>query len=146
MPDSPTHHDAELLLRVFDLRREKRLRDSRDFMLQKCWAQDYASFKKKYPDNSPARRHWGMVFGYWEMVCALVHRGLLNEELFNSCTTEHVYLFVKFRKVIEGFRQEFGYPGLLAEIEAVATRHPVFAGIERRVGAMAGAKPKARRR
>jgi hypothetical protein len=122
---SVTYYDADLLLRVYDLRRESRLRDARDFVLTQCHFKDYADFKKKYSEeNEQAQRHIGMVFTYWDMVCALVARGLLDEELFSTCNGEHVFLWFKFKPVILGRRAEYGFPELLSSLEKVATRHP----------------------
>lgn len=124
-----THNDADLLLRVYELRREKQLRESRDFMNQN-WATDYEEHKKKYPMGSKAGQHWGRAFGYWDMVCALVDRGLIDKDLFNTCTMEHVVLFLRHRPVIEGMRREWNYPAL-ASLERVALGHPAFADMEK---------------
>ena len=139
------YNDADLLLRIYDLRRERRLRESRDFMMRKCSFKDYADFKKKYPENSAAGRHWGKVFGYWDMVCALVERGAIDEELFNTCNSEHVFLWLKYKPVILGFRQEWQYPAMLSSLEKVASRHPAAAQMEQWVAMRpepARAKPK----
>lgn len=125
-----TYYDADLLLRVYDLRRETRIREARDFVLGKCSFKDYEDFKKKYREDSPAARHVGMVFTYWDMVCALVARGLLDEELFNTCNAEHAFLWFKYKPVILGRRAEYGFPEMLASLEKVATRHPAAAKME----------------
>ncbi len=131
MAGSPTYHDADLLLRVFDLRREARIRQARDFVLGKVAYKDYQDFKKKFPQDSPGRRQMGMVFTYWDMVCALVERGLLNEDLFNSCNTEHVFLWLKYRTAIHGMREEYEYSNLLQSLEKVAMGHPLAARMEK---------------
>jgi len=139
-----TYDDADLLLRVYELRRESKLRESRDFMSRKCSARDYEEYNKKYPMGSSASEHWGKVFGYWDMVCALVDRGVLDRDLFNTCNTEHVFLYLKFRPVIEGFRRAWNYPEMLGSLERVATSHPGYAEMAKWVAAsaeQAGRKP-----
>jgi len=126
-----THDQADLLLRTFEMRREPQLRKSRDFMGRKCEARDFEEYNKKYPMGSPGSQHFGKVFGYWDMVCALVDRGLIDKDLFDTCTFEHVSLFLKFRPVIEGFRKAVNYPQMLASMERVATGHPWFAEMEK---------------
>jgi hypothetical protein len=65
------------------------------------------------------------------MVCALITRGLINEELFNeSGTAEHVFMYFKFKSLIDGFRQAYQYPDMLKNLETVAKRSPYAAGIE----------------
>lgn len=126
-----THNDADLLLRIYEMRREPELRKSRDFMSFKCEARTFEEFTKKYPMGSPGSLHWGKVFGYWDLACALVDRGLIDKDLFNTCNGEHVALFLKFRPVIEGFRKAWNFPQMLASLERVATSHPMFADMEK---------------
>jgi hypothetical protein len=66
-----------------------------------------------------------------------VDRGLIDKDLFDTCTTEHVFLFLKFRPVIEGFRKEWNFPQMLASLERVATSHPGFAEMQKWVPQMA---------
>lgn len=142
-----TYQDADLLLRIYDLRRERRLRKSRDFMLHKCTFKNFKDYKKKYPEGSAAGRHWGMVFGYWDTVCTLVAQGAIDEAAFNACNTEHVFLWVKYKPVILGFRQEWEVPEMLAGIEKLASRHPLLATIEQWIAPkQPPAKPKAKKK
>jgi hypothetical protein len=125
-----THDHADLLLRTYEIRREPQLRQSRDFM-NKVEARSFEEYNKKYPMGSPGSQHWGKVFGYWDMVCALVDRGLIDKDLFDTCTVEHVFLFLKFRPIIEGYRKQWNFPQMLASLERVATGHPGFAEMEK---------------
>jgi len=125
-----TYQDADLLLRVFEMRREPKLRESRDFM-GKLSFRDLDDFKRKHMNNRVVQLHWGKVFGYWEMVCTLVDRGLLNEDLFNATNNEHVWLWAKYRDPIRAFRERYGEPEMLASVERVALRHPWYQGMER---------------
>lgn len=128
---TPTYQDADLLLRVYDLRREARLRKARDLVLGKTVSfKNYPEFKKKFPEGSTAGRQIGMVFGYWDMVCALVARGVLNEELFNSANVEHLFVWFKYRDAIRGMREEYGFPEMMESLERIATRHPAASRME----------------
>ncbi len=129
--NAPAYHDADLLLRLYDLRREEKLREARDFMLGECPFYTYEQYIERFPLGSPHSGHWGKAFGFWEMACQLVDKGVLNEELFNACNAEHVVLYHKFRSVIEGFRKAMNYPDMLAVLEKLALRHPRSATIER---------------
>ena len=139
------YQDADLLLRVYDLRRESRIRRARDTVFGKVAYKDYQDFKKKYPENSTGRRMMGMVFTYWDMVCALVDRGLLHEELFNTCNTEHVFLWLKYRAAINGMRQDYAFPSLMSSLEKVAMRHPIAAQMEAWMAKEQAAPPKGKR-
>jgi hypothetical protein len=119
-----THEDARLLLQLYDLRREKRLRQARDFVQKDCKFKDYRDFQKRYPDGSKEGTYVGMVLGYWDLACALVAKGLIAEDLFNTTTFEHVGIWFKLKPIIEAWRNEYHYPDIAKSLETVATRHP----------------------
>jgi hypothetical protein len=58
--DKPDHHDAELVLKLYDLRREPVMRASRDAMLGKFWPKSYEDFvavtKFDHPLNAAFRQ------------------------------------------------------------------------------------------
>ena len=144
MPSSPTQEDAKLLLQLYDLRRERRLRRARDFVQQDCKFKDYKDFTRRYPEGSKERAYVGMVLGYWDMACTLVAKGLIDEDLFNSANFEHVAVWFKLKPLAEAWRAEFKYSGIMASLEAVAGRHPAAAQHQPRVPAKEPAKPAAK--
>ena len=145
MPAQPTQEDARLLLELYDLRRERRLRRARDFV-QQCKFKDFADFDKKYPEGSKERTSTGMVMGYWDMACTLVEKGLLNEELFTATTFEHVGVWFKLKPVAEAYRKKYNYPGIAKALEAVASRHPGAAMQQAAGKPRPAAKARARKR
>jgi len=127
MGSPATHEDARLLLELYDLRREKRLRQARDFIGKDCKFKDYKDFQKRYPEGSKQSTYVGMVAGYWELACTLVAKGLIAEDLFNATNFEHVAVWFKLRPVIEGWRKQYGYDQIMKNLEVVATSHPAAA-------------------
>ena len=140
MAGKPTHEDARLLLQLYDLRREKVLRRARDFVQKECQFKDYKDFLKRYPDASKQRTYIGMALGYWDMACTLAAKGLIDEDLFNAINFEHVALWFKFKPPAEAWRKEWGYPNLMASLEAIANRHPSAAAYQKQREAPAAAK------
>jgi hypothetical protein len=135
MASRATHEDAKLLLQLYDLRREKRLRQARDFVQStECKFKDYKDFLKRYPQGSKQNTYVAMVLGYWEMACTLVAHGLIAEELFQSTNYEHVGVWTKLRPVVEGWRQEYHYDQIMANLQAVASRHPAAPSSDGRAG------------
>ncbi len=123
--DSPNYQDADLLLRIYDMRRETQLRQARD-LVQKMKFKDAADFEKRHPEKSPGSRALGKVLGYWELVCTLVDKELLNEELFQQTNFEHVSVWFLFKPVVEAWRKEWNYPELALPLQRVAERHPGY--------------------
>ena len=124
MPSHATHEDARLLLQLYDLRREKRLRQARDFVGRELKFKDFKDFQKRYPDDSKGGLFIGMVLGYWDMACTLVAKGLIDQELFNATNFEHVAVWFKLRPVAEGWRKDYDFPEMMRSLETVAGHHP----------------------
>lgn len=130
MPSHATHEDAKLLLQLYDLRREKRLRQARDFVGRELKFKDYKDFQKRYPDASKEGLFIGMVLGYWDMACTLVAKGLIAEDLFNATNYEHVAVWQKLKPIIEAWRKQYNYPDFARSLETVAARHPAAANVQ----------------
>jgi hypothetical protein len=139
---SPSHEDAKLLLELYDLRREKRLRQARDFIGHSLKFKDYKDFQKRYPEGSKEGTFIGMVLGYWDMACTLVNRGLIAEDLFQETNFEHVAVWFKLKPIIEAWRKEYQFPDFAKSLEAVATRHPGASYFQPPAGEKAKSNPK----
>ena len=142
MATHATHEDAKLLLQLYDLRREKRLRQARDFVGRELKFKDYKDFQKRYPDASKGGLFIGMVLGYWDMACTLVAKGLIAEDLFNATNYEHVAVWQKLKPIIEAWRKQYNYPDFARSLEAVAGRHPAAASVQAEEGKKGKAKKK----
>jgi uncharacterized protein DUF4760 len=127
MATGPTYEGARLLLQLYDLRRERALRRARDFVNRDLKFKDAKDFNKRYPQGSKGLRHIGMVIGYWDMACALVNRGLIDEELFNAVTYEHAEVWKKLAPLVGAWRKQWQAPHALRSLEEVAKRHPAMA-------------------
>ena len=82
MGTKPTYEQAQLHLQVYDLRREARLRQARDWFQQNYRAETMEDAMKLMAPGTESGTYTGMVIGYWEQACALLNYGLLSEDLF----------------------------------------------------------------
>ena len=130
MVTGPTYEGARLLLQLYDLRREKALRRARDFVNRDLKFKDVKDFNKRYPEGSKGLRYIGMVIGYWDLACALVDRGLIDEELFSAVTYEHAAVWKKLGPLVETWREQWQAPQALRSLEEVAKRHPAMAAAD----------------
>ena len=103
----PTPAQAELLLRVYDLRREARLRAARDWLAGNFAPQSLEEMYKLMPPGSDPNAYVRQVTGYWEMVCALLNHGLLHEDLFFETTGEFYLVWVRIQPVLADLRKQF---------------------------------------
>src|SRR4051812_9117635 len=137
--DHADHHDADLMLRVYEMRREPVMRESRDALGK--W------FPKKYEDlaalstfDHPLNRPWRQCVTYWEMVYSMVRHGAVHTEMFLEANGEGLFLFAKIKPFLEQYRKDVN-PRALFNTEWVATQNPtgvrMFESIETRVRKMA---------
>jgi hypothetical protein len=104
--DTPDHHDADLVLRLYELRRETVMRESRDAINTQFWPRTFddvlAVTKRDHHLNRPFRQ----VSTYWEMVYGMVKHGIVNPEYFLETNGEGFFLFAKILPHLEAYRRE----------------------------------------
>jgi len=122
MGTKPTHEQAQLHLQVYDLRREPRLREARDWVQRNFYAETVEEAMKIAPMGTEHGTYLGMVMGYWEQACTLLNYGLLHEDLFFETSGEFFGLWEQLKTTAPQFRQAFKDPHLLENLEKAAKR------------------------
>ncbi len=116
------HEQASLLLRLFELRREPRLREARRFVIDQLDTASAEAMTKQCPPGSENNASLRMVLSYWDMCSGIVNRGLIDEEFFFENSGEQMVVWEKLKHIIPGFRAQFKNPIFLANLEKHATR------------------------
>ena len=115
----PNHHDAELVLKLYDLRRESVMREARSWM---------ATFNPKSIDDvvvvmsnfaSKENAYMRQVCGYWEMVAAFIVHGTLNADLAYDTLGEMYFVYAIMQPVVEEFRKKFHAPEFFKNVQQV---------------------------
>ena len=83
-----THEQVNLMLKLYDLRREPKLREARDWYFQNFNIKSAEDVMKIAPFGSKENAYMRMVMSYWDMVAGIANRGLVDEELFFESTGE----------------------------------------------------------
>jgi len=144
MPRKPTHADAELLLRLYELRRDPELRRARKWFISEFKPGSWDEIKSTYLSHTDEDRWFRMTFSYWDMLGALVNRGVLHDELFFESTGEDIVTWERCKPWIEGARASIR-PSYLHNFEELVQKHGAFrAKLNARFAKGAGAKPRAR--
>lgn len=125
MSRKPTHADAELLLRLFEIRRDPELRKARAWFLTKFKAKSWDEIGKKYLSHTDEDRWFRMTISYWEMVGTMVNRGVLHDELFFDHTGEDVVTWERCKPWIAGARAAIR-PTYLRHFEKMVHDHVAF--------------------
>jgi hypothetical protein len=122
MPKEPTATDAELILKLYDLRREAEMRKARDWWVVKFWPQTADDFIKVANALGTQENNWlRQVGGYWDMAAALVLHGTVHPELFleGGVSGEMFFLYAKMQPILKDVREKMQSPGLFSNVEKV---------------------------
>ena len=122
MESKPTHEQAQLHLQVYDLRREARLRQARDWFQQNYHAETLEEAMRLAAPGTEHGAFLGMVIGYWEQACTLLNYGLLHEGLFFETSGEFYMVWEQLKKVVPQFRETYHDPNMLSNLEKAAKR------------------------
>jgi hypothetical protein len=122
METKPTHEQAQLHLQVYDLRREPRLRQARDWFQQNYIVETIDDAMRIAAPGTEGGTNFGMVIGYWEQACALLNYGLLHEDLFFETSGEFFGIWEMLKPVVPQFRERFKNKNLLSNLERASQR------------------------
>lgn len=117
------HDDADLILKLYELRREPVMREARNwfFTFNPTSIQDV--METLLGEHSG---HYRMVVSYWEMAAAMVNNGAIDEQLFNESNGEHFFVYSKIAPVMDEIRALFGSPDFLQNLEKLVKRIPDY--------------------
>ena len=128
---------AELILKLYEIRRETALRAARDYVGGEFMPKSVDEFVSLVKDGGKQSGHILQVYGYWDMVAAFVVHGALDEALIFDTCQEMYFQFGKIQPYLAGFREKMNLPEFLRSIETV-----VVGAQERRTRAVTKAKTK----
>jgi hypothetical protein len=117
--DKPNHHDVEVILKLYELRREDRMRKARSWLFG-YKATTNAEHQAACPPGSDQEAYYRMVTSYWDMAASFVTSGAVNKDLFLQSAGELLFVWEKTKATIAHTREAMDNPGYLSNIETVA--------------------------
>ena len=107
---------ADLIMKLYDLRREKLMREARNWMFtfNPTSGENIANMIMNEPENSA---YFRMVTSYWDMAASFVNHGAIDAEMFNDTAGEHIAVFAKIEPHLEELRGVFESPDMLKHLE-----------------------------
>ena len=112
-----THEQANLMLRLYDSRRESRLREAREWFLSSFLPTSVDDLMQQAPPGSKENASMRMVVSYWEMVASIVNRGLIDEEFFFENSGEQWFVWERLKPVVEALRSRHKNPLAFRQLE-----------------------------
>ena len=126
METKPTHEQAQLHLQVYDLRREARLRQARDWFFKNYFVDNFDDAMRIAAPGTEGGTFFMMVVSYWEQACAFLNYGLLHEDLFFETSGEFFGVWEAVKPIVPQARERFVSKQFLANLEKTAQRYETW--------------------
>ena len=134
--DYPDHHDAELVLRLYELRREAVMRESRKMITTQFLPRSYDELMAVTRFEHPMNAAFRQTTSYWEMAFGMARHGIIHADYLAEHTGEGLLLFAKVHPYLGAYRKDVSPRGFLGA-EWVATQcemgRTIFAAMQARV-------------
>jgi hypothetical protein len=121
-----TPQDADLIIKLYDLRREERMRKARNFFALEFFPKSADDVKALFTNVDEPPEHnayFRQVISYWDMAAAMVNHGAIDQALFFDTNGEFFGVWAKIGDFIEDLRASFG-PQFLINLEKLIAAHP----------------------
>ena len=122
MSKKATASDAQIVMHLYDLRREAEMRKARSWWFTTFWPRNADDFMKIAFTPGSQENNWlRQVSGYWSMAASFVLQGALNTDLFlqPAVSGEMFILFAKVQPFLKELREKAGDPQMFGTIEKV---------------------------
>jgi hypothetical protein len=140
---TPDHHDAELLIQVYDLRREAVMRESRRAILREFWPKTWADVEAVLKAEHPLNAAYRQTGTYWEMVYSFARHGIVHPGFWLENNGEGLFLFAKIEPFLAEIRaagQATAFRNAEWVTKECAEGRPTYERIKARVAQMAAAR------
>jgi hypothetical protein len=115
----PTFDDAQLILRLYELRREEKMREARDWFASSFYPETIEDFHAILTQGNPHNAHFRMVVTYWDMAASFAVRGPLDPYLLLESAGELVLVWAKVEPFIAELRKWAKLPEYLRNLEEI---------------------------
>jgi hypothetical protein len=126
METKPTHEQAQLHLQVFEMRREARLRQGREWFFKNYFVDNLDDAMRIAAPGTEAGALAMMVPSYWEHACALLNYGLLHEDLFFETSGEFYGVWERVKPMVPQARERWVSKDFFAHLEKAAKRYEAW--------------------
>jgi hypothetical protein len=118
-----TYDDVNLMLRLYDMRREEKMRLARNWFVANFKPKSMAEFNHLCPPGSDQNAMARQVTSYWDMVASFIEAGVLNQDLFFQTNRELLVVWVRVHPIVDEVRAAFKDPSYMKNLETVANAY-----------------------
>jgi hypothetical protein len=123
MTNKATHGDVDIILRLYDLRREPVMREARKFIIFDFWPSSFEELGKLFAAGGKEFAYFRQVTSYWDMAVSFVARGALDPALFLDNCNEMIFAYAKYKQFLPQLRETVS-PQFWKRIEDFLTGSP----------------------
>jgi hypothetical protein len=122
MPQA-TYDDVNLLLRLYELRREEKMRAARHWFAFNFRAKTLEEFAQLCPPGSDPHAYFRQFTSYWEMAASFVEMGVLNSDLFFANSREMLFCWLRVKPLVLEMRKAFNDSSVMVNVEKVSAAY-----------------------
>ena len=122
----PTYDDANLILKLYEMRREERMRKARMWFTAQFKVKSWEELQKLAPAGSDENASYRMVVTYWDMVGSFITSGVLHQELFYQSGREMLLVWERLKDVLPEIRQHYKDPHFWGHLETVGNQFAAY--------------------
>ncbi len=121
-----THEQGELMLQLYEARRETKMRDARQWYFANFHPQSFDDVVKYFMGGGEEGGYIRMVASYWDMVANYANRGLVDEEFLFETSGEQWIVWERLKPVIAQWRGSFKNPAAFGHLEQHVQRYEAW--------------------
>jgi hypothetical protein len=118
-----TFEDVNLILKLYELRRETKFRQARAWFVESFHAKTLPQFQEICPQGSDENASFRMVISYWEMVASFMTTGVLHKDLFFQSGRELLLVWERVRDLVPLLREQNKDPMAYENLEKAASEY-----------------------
>jgi hypothetical protein len=122
MATQATYEDVNLVLKLYKLRREEKMRQAREYFGGMFGCKTMEEFNKQCPPGSGPNAYFRMIVSYWDMVASFITSGVLNEDLFFESGREMLFVWIRVKDLVPHYREAVKDPMMWKNLETVSNR------------------------
>lgn len=116
-----TYDDANLILRLYELRREDRMRQARAWFMASFKVKTFDELAALAPAGTDENAYYRMVITYWDMVASFLNSGVLDKDLFYPGGREMLLVWERVKDVLPSIRERYQDPEYWSHLEQAGT-------------------------
>jgi hypothetical protein len=120
-----TPADAEICMKLYDLRREAEMRRARDFVNLHFQPKSVDDILAIMQASGTQENAWArQVLSFWENAASLLLNDIIHPNLFFTWNGEMVFVYAKFEPFLKELREKTENPSFLAGVEKAVKSSP----------------------